>query len=225
MMNKKLMAGRAAQGSNPVTIRGMARKAVNQIKKVPAVDKASSLLNQAKHSWKMRAGAALLSVPLLCGPITITGCDKDNPMSAQDQDLTGKVVAFVDASGTLAIREVLADRGDTLTISFNYEEIDLPQSEVLGVGGGVPTRKTVTFAKGNYLDSYGDALADVEYLHGKLGAGYRSLTDNEYVVVEVSAHTGTTTSGKQIAFFDEVGEDYIDLLIYADEYWIGYATD
>lgn len=151
----------------------------------------------------------------------MVGCGADNPLSSgseisQSQDLTTKRVVHLNASGELIVSRVGADHGDMLTISSPNGNVELPRSEVLGVQTGPPTDEGVTFAKGNYLDSYGDKYSDIEYLLGRIGKGYRSLTDGEIKVVRVSVGNGITFSGKEVALY----HDDIKLLIYADEYWL-----
>ena len=133
----------------------------------------------------------------------MVGCGGDNPLSGgdegtQSQDLTDKAIVYLDSSGNLRTANVYTDHGDMLTVSSRDGKVELQRSEVLGVGSGPPTREGITFAKGNYLDSYGDEFADIEYLHGMLGAGYRSLTDGEYVVVRASVSHGITFSGEEV---------------------------
>ncbi len=199
---------------------------MSKIKKVPAVERVSGFLTKAKQGWTTRKNAALfsMSMALFCGGAgSMVGCGADNPLSSgsevtQNRDLTGKAVAHLDASGELTVSTVHVDHGDTLILIRPNADIEFPQSEVLGVGGGPPTDEGVTFAKGNYLDSYGDKYADVEYLLGGLGGGFRSLTTDEYVVVRASVSHGITFSGKEVRVKDNGSN--INILIYADEYWL-----
>ena len=226
-MNKKLMAGGVAYGNGPGTgIRG----AISKFKKVPAVESVNSFLARAKNGWTPRKSAVLFSIAILCvGAGSMVGCGTDNPLSggsevSQSQNLTKKNVVYLNASGELTVKRVHADYGgDTLMLVEaeglpTGDKIEIQRSEVLGVGEGPPTREGVTFAKGNYLDSYGDEFADVEYLLGKLAGGFRSLTDGEIVVVQASVSHGITFSGKEVQVKDNGNK--IKLLIYADEYWL-----
>ena len=198
---------------------------MSKIKKVPAVERVSGLLTKAKQGWATRKSAAFFSMALFCvGAGSMVGCGAGNPLSSgsevtQNKDLTGKNVAHLDASGELTVSRVHVDHGDTLILIRPNADIEFPQSEVLGIQTSPPEDAGdagVTFAKGNYLDSYGDKYADIEYLHGGLGDGYRSLTTGEIVIVRATIDAGTTFSGKEVTLY----HDNIKLLIYADEYWL-----
>ena len=73
-----------------------------------------------------QASAALLFATLICG--TMMGCGADEGNTEDDRDITGKVIAYVDANGELAMGKVLADHGDTLDMGG----FELSQSEILG---------------------------------------------------------------------------------------------
>ncbi len=209
-----LLAAGVAQGNKPGVFRG----AVNKLKQTPVGSKINSFMTKATQRWQQRTAAALISATLICGGIT--GCGTDNPMSsvsAQDMDLTGDYVAYVNARGELEASEVVADQGDMLIITENFVEMELHQSEVLGIGGGYPpTDDSVKFRKGNHLDAYGDMFADIEYLYGKLGSGFK--LNGEFTVVDVALSGGTTASGEEILFYKALPGETIRVLIYADEY-------
>ena len=110
---------------------------------------------------KIKQGlAALLFATLICG--TMMGCGADEGNTEDDRDITGRVVAYVDANGELATGKVLADHGDTLDMGG----FELSQSEILGIRTTARSLDPITLAKGRHLDAYGDQFADIEYLHG-----------------------------------------------------------
>jgi len=213
--DKNPIAG-VAQGNKNGVLKRITNKVTSKVKEVPAVERLSTLANKAKYDWKMRAAAAALPVLLLCSPIT--GCGTDNPMSvsSQNQDLMGKRVAYVNASGELEASEVVAIQGDTLSVSNFYGDGEIHRSEVLGVVASPPTYDTVKFRKGNHLDAYGDMFADIEYLYGSMGRAYK--LNGEFTVVDVSLTFGTTASGKEVLFDQELPGESVRVLIYADEY-------
>ncbi len=211
--DKNPIAG-VAQGNKNGVLKRITNKVANKVKEVPAVKRFNTF---AKYDWKRKAAAAALPVLLLCSPIT--GCGTDNPMSvsAQDTDITGKRVAYVNASGELEVSRVVADQGDMLIITENFVEMELPQSEVLGVSTSYPpTDNPVKFRKGNHLDAYGDMFADIEYLYGSLGTSYK--LNGEFTVVTVSLSSGTTASGEEVLFYKKLPGESVRVLIYADEY-------
>lgn len=213
MNNKKLLTGSVAQAQNSGTFRGMARKAVSKLKQVPAVDKASSLLNQAKHNWKMRAAAAALSIPLLCG--TITGCGTDNPFTSSGGlgDLQNMGVVYRDASGKLDYGRVRSDHGDTLIVSTIDGGMELHESEVLGVSGG-SRPDYILFPAGNHLNNYGDVFADFEYINGIVNSAYELNGKTTYFMV--GAQLGVTSTGKRVHFYEDLGYELEQLLIPAN---------
>ncbi len=223
MMNRKLMAGGVAQGNNSVTVRSVANKMVGKIKKVPAVERVSGFLTRAKHGLTMKKNVALVSMFLLCGGAgSMVGCGADNPLSSgsevtQDRDITGKVIAYVDANGELATGKVVADHGNILDMGG----FELSQSEILGTATVAGSFDPITLAKGRHLDAYGDQFADIEYLHGMVEEVFVSRNasgESETKAALVNALGGTTASGKEIVFRDAIGED-LYILVRRSDYW------
>ena len=162
-----------------------------------------------------QASAVLLFATLICG--TMLGCGADEGDTQDDRDITGKVIAYVDANGELAMGKVVADHGDTLDMGG----FELSQSEILGTGTVASNFSTITLAKGRHLDAYGDQFADIEYLHGMVekrfvwrNASGESETKAAYIMVD----SGTTTSGEVVAFRRAIGED-IYMLVRRSDYW------
>ncbi len=212
-MNKKMLAGGVAQGNNSVTVRSIANKMVGKLKKVPAVESVSGFLTQAKHGWTMRKSAALLSMFLLCGGAgSMVGCGADD--ETQDIDLTGREIAYVNDSGELTTGVVSVDHGNTLDMGG----FELSESEIVGFGDAAGSADSVTLAKGNHLDAYGDRFADIEYLHGMVEARYITIGDHEVTAALLGIFYGTTASGEQVRFPDEIG-DNVWVLVRRSDYW------
>ncbi len=212
-MNKKMLAGGVAQGNNSVTVRGIANKMVGKIKKAPAVESVSEFLTKAKHGWTMRKSAALLSMFLLCGGAgSMVGCGADD--ETPDRYLTGNIIAYVDASGELVSAKVVADHGNILDMGG----FELSQDEILGYRTVAGSLDSITLAKGNHLDAYGDRFADIEYLHGMVEKVFVSLVDGDVTAALLTIFGGTTSSGKEVYFIDEIGDD-IQLLVRRSDYW------
>ncbi len=159
--------------------------------------------------------AALIFVVLICG--TMMGCGADEGNTQDDRDITGKVIAYVDANGELAMGKVVADHGDTLDMGG----FELSQSEILGTGAPAANASSVSLAKGRHLDAYGEQFADIEYLHGMVEKSFESLNasgDWEAKAAYIMVDSGTTTSGEVVAFRRAIGED-IYMLVRRSDYW------
>lgn len=159
--------------------------------------------------------AALIFVALICG--TMMGCGADEGNTENDRDITGKVIAYVDANGELAMGKVVADHGDTLDMGG----FELSQSEILGTGGAAANSSSITLAKGRHLDAYGEQFADIEYLHGMVETSFELLNasgDWETKAAYITVMGGTTASGKEVTFANEIGND-IYILVRRSDYW------
>ncbi len=161
------------------------------------------------------SAAALIFVALICG--TMMGCGADEGNTEDDRDITGKVIAYVDANGELAMGKVVADHGDTLDMGG----FELSQSEILGTGTTAGSLDPITLAKGRHLDAYGEQFADIEYLHGMVEKRFMSINANgerETKAAYIMVDSGTTASGKMVSFINAIGED-IYMLVRSSDYW------
>ena len=165
---------------------------------------------------KIKQGsAALLFATLICG--TMLGCGADEGDTQDDRDITGKVIAYVDANGELAMGKVVADHGDTLDMGG----FELSQSEILGTATVAGSSDPVTLAKGRHLDAYGEQFADIEYLHGMVEDVFVSRSasgESETKAAYIAVHGGTTTSGEMVSFRRAIGE-HIYMLVRRSDYW------
>ena len=162
-----------------------------------------------------RPAAALIFVALICG--TMMGCGADEGNTEDDRDITGKVIAYVDANGELAMGKVVADHGDTLDMGG----FELSQSEILGIRTTARSFDSITLAKGRHLDAYGDQFADIEYLHGMAEKEFvwrNANGDSETKAAYIAVRGGTNSSGKAVTFRDAIGED-IYILVRRSDYW------
>ncbi len=158
--------------------------------------------------------AALIFVALICG--TMMGCGGDDE-ELQDRDITGKVIAYVDANGELATGKVVADHGNILDMGG----FELSQSEILGTKTTAGSGDSITLAKGRHLDAYGEQFADIEYLHGmaeNIFVSFNANGDLETKAALVTVRGGTTASGKMVGFRHEIGED-LSILVRSSDYW------
>ena len=165
---------------------------------------------------KIKQGlAALLFATLICG--TMMGCGADEGNTEDDWDITGRVVAYVDANGELATGKVVADHGDTLDMGG----FELSQSEILGTRTTARSFDPITLAKGRHLDAYGEQFADIEYLHGmaeKIFVSRNANGESETKAAYITVFGGTTASGKEVTFANEIGND-IYILVRRSDYW------
>ena len=162
----------------------------------------------------MKVFRIILSTLFVASVICCAGCGADG----DDQEIiytAGREILYETASGELRLAEVISDNGNTLTVAPYGEagEMQLAESKVLGRGNGPQDVDTYTFAKGRHLDAYGDKYAEVEYLHGAMSRTYWSSTD-EVVAAEFSIGWGTTSSGKEVKFNEDI---YV--LIRKSDYW------
>ncbi len=154
--------------------------------------------------------AALIFVTLICGTMVGCGADDETP----DRDLTGRRIAYVDANGELTSAVVAADHGNTLDMGG----FELSESEIVGFGDAPGSFDSITLAKGKHLDAYGDRFADIEYLHGMVEIRYISIGDHEVTAALLGIFYGTTASGEQVWFPDEIG-DNVWVLVRRSDYW------
>ena len=165
---------------------------------------------------KIKQGlAALLFATLICG--TMMGCGADEGNTQDDWDITGKVIAYVDANGELAMGKVVADHGDTLDMGG----FELSQSGILGTGGAADSGDPITLAKGRHLDAYGEQFADIEYLHGMVETSFELRNASgewEAKAALITVRGGTTASGEMVGFRHEIGED-LSILVRRSDYW------
>ncbi len=157
--------------------------------------------------------AALIFVTLICG--TMVGCGADD--ETQDKDLTGREIAYVNASGKLTTGVVSVDHGNTLDMGG----FELSESEIVGYGTTPGSFDSITLAKGKHLDAYGDRFADIEYLHGMVEIRYVSLVDGETTAALVNVDYGTTASGEMVTFTNEI-DDNVWVLVRRSDYWYDY---
>ena len=154
---------------------------------------------------KIKQGlAVLLFATLICG--TMMGCGADEGNTQDDWDITGKVIAYVDANGELAMGKVVADHGDTLDMGG----FELSQSEILGTATAPANFSSIALAKGRHLDAYGEQFADIEYLHGMVEDVFvsRSVSgESETKAALVTVRGGTNSSGEAVTFRRVIGED------------------
>ncbi len=167
---------------------------MKKIKNVPAVERINNFLTKAGESWT----TTLLAMLLICGGIIGCGGDGD------EQEIyytAGREILYETANGELRLAEVISDNGNTLTVAPYGEagEMQLAESKVLGEGNAPTGGGTLTFAKGNHLDAYGDKYAEVEYLHGAMATSYLSPTGGGTVAAEILVNYGTDASGERIS--------------------------
>ena len=200
--DKNPIAG-VAQGNKPGVFRG----AVNRIKQTPVGSKVDSFMTKATQRWQHRTAAALISATLICGGIT--GCGGDNPMSSGSQQVeyrAGQEIIYETANGELRLADVVTDHGTMLTIAPYRDtgEIEISESKALGYAMPPGGADTVTFAKGRYLDAYGDKYAEIEFLHGGVTTSYWHPNGDKEVAAEIGVGWGTTASGKKIDIHDHI---------------------
>ena len=162
-----------------------------------------------------QASAVLLFATLICG--TMLGCGADEGDTQDDRDITGKVIAYVDANGELAMGKVVADHGDTLDMGG----FELSQSEILGTRTTALSGDSITLAKGRHLDAYGEQFADIEYLHGlaeNIFVSRNASGESETKAAYIMVNGGTNSSGKEVSVTNENG-GFIYLLVRRSDYW------
>lgn len=163
----------------------------------------------------MKVFRMMLSTLFVVSVICCSGCGSDDDGSQEIHLSAGREIIYEGANGELRLAHVVTDHGNTLTVDTGSSEIQLSESEVLGIGGLPPgSFDTFTFAKGRHLDAYGDKYADIEHLHGGMTRRYRSITSDETVAAEIKVHYGTTASGEEIGF-----DDRIYVLLRKGDYW------
>ena len=110
---------------------------------------------------------------------------------------------------------VVADHGNILDMGG----FELSQERDIGIWRlPLALLDSVTLAKGNHLDAYGDRFADIEYLHGMVEIRYISIGDHEVTAALLGIFYGTTASGEQVWFPDEIG-DNVWVLVRRSDYW------